>query len=98
MERSDLLKILLGDIKHISKINEQDIAMFNIIVIVNPKYVKKALIKYLNGNLTSKDLKKWAEFLCTRAEYVSPRHEDFNYFESMWYVIQKVSTPEIDGE
>ncbi|MFZ2486473.1 MAG: hypothetical protein WAW84_07790 [Candidatus Rickettsiella isopodorum] len=100
MEQTDLLKILNGDISYISQVNESDVALFGMRVIVNPQDIKKILLAYLSGELSADDLTNWAGFLCIRAEYVSPKCEESNpdYYEDMWYVVQCLSTPEIDGE
>ena len=100
MEQTDLLKILHGDISHISQVNESDVALFGMRVIVTPIDIKKMLLAYLDGKLSADDLTNWAGFLCIRAEYVSPKCEESNpdYYEDMWYVVQCLSTPEIDGE
>lgn len=100
MEQTDLLKILHGDISHIGQVNESDVALFGMRVMVTPIDIKKMLLDYLDGKLSADDLTNWAGFLCIRTEYVSPKCEDSNpdYYEDMWYVVQCLSTPEIDGE
>jgi hypothetical protein len=101
MERNDLLEILHGDISRISKVNENDVALYDMEVIVHPKDVKNMLQSYLEGRLSAEDLTNWAGFICVRGEYCSPNYlEDAmaDYYEDMFYVIQRLSTPEIDGE
>jgi hypothetical protein len=101
MELSDLLKILHGDIPLISKVNERDVALYDMEVIVYPRDVKYMLRSYLEGKVNSDDLTNWAGFICIRGEYCSPNYLDddiADYHEDMFYVIQRLSTPEIDGE
>lgn len=98
MEREDLLKILHGDIYHISQVNETDVALYEMEVTIAPKDVKTMMLSYLAGNITADDLTNWAGFLCIRAEYTAPESVDEDYYEGMWDVIQCLSTPEIDGE
>lgn len=101
MEIQDLIDILHGDISRISKVNERDIALFDMEVTVYPKDVKSMLLVYLSGRYTAEDLTNWAGFICIRAEYGPPDYlndEIADYYEDMFYVIQRLSTPEIDGE
>lgn len=101
MERINLLKILQGDINLIDKINIKDIALFEVNVTIYPENVRAILRLFLQGHLTPFELTKWAKFICARAEYSCPNWEDdkmADYYEDMWYVIQRLSTPEIDGE
>ncbi len=100
MNKQDLIDILHGDISRINKVNERDIALYEIRVPVTPYDVKKMLLQYLSGNIEANDLINWAGFICTRAEYTPPElnESDLDYYEDMFYVIQCLSTPEIDGE
>jgi len=100
-----LKRILNGDIDHI---NVRDIALYEDNVLIQPRHVRKMLIDFLQGKISSEDLTKWAEFICLRGEYVSvptnipPTSRKFDeiadYYEDMMYVIQRLSTPQIDGE
>jgi|GEM_PF-3538897 len=101
MERIDLLKILGGNVDHINKININDSALFEVTIPVMPKNVEKMLLAYLSGDLSAVDLSKWANFLCVRSEFTCSDYKDdnvANYYENMWYVIQRLATPEIDCE
>jgi len=99
MEQEDLERILSGDIAHIDNVKESDVALHEMRVKVYPIYVKKMLEAYLLRKIDADQLVNWAGFLCIRAEYCSPDYYDFDdYFDDMWYVIQKLSTPEIDGK
>ncbi|MDF3055573.1 MAG: hypothetical protein K0Q74_1480 [Gammaproteobacteria bacterium] len=103
MEHNDLLKILHGDISHINEVNKSDIALYGMNVIVYPRDVKKMLKLYLEDKISSGDLTNWAAFICIRAEYCIPNYMDdddeiADYYEDMFYVIQRLSTPKLDGE
>ncbi len=101
MEQTDLLKILEGDISRIDFVNVEDVALNEVRVIVKPRHVKKMLLNYLSGKCSAEDLTRWASFVCMRAEYGSANYLDdemVDYYEDMFYVIQCLSTPEIDGE
>ncbi len=101
MERTNLIKILNGDIDLIDHVNVRDVALFGVHVTIYPRDVRKMLLHFLNGQITSVDLNKWAQFITLRAEYCCPHWEIdkiADYYEDMMYVIQCLSTPEIDGE
>ncbi len=108
MKIENLKKILNGDINLIDQVNVKDIALYEDNVLIKPIHVKKMLIDFLQGNISSDELTKWAKFICLRGEYICvpisiPRvsntfNEIADYYEDMMYVIQKLSTPEIDGE
>jgi len=101
MEQTDLLKILEGDISRIDLVNVNDIALYEMQVTVEPRHVRKMLHNYLADNVNSSDLTRWAMFICLRAEYGTPYYMDdemADYYEDMFYVIQRLSTPEIDGK
>lgn len=101
MDKNDLLKILEGDISHIDLVNVNDIALYEIQVSVEPHHVRKMLNDYLAGKINANDLTRWAMFICLRAEYGTSYYLDdeiADYYEDMFYVIQRLSTPEIDGE
>ncbi len=100
MEKQDLLDILHGDISLINKVDERDIALYEIRITVTPEDVRAILRRYLSRNITAEDLNNWAGFICIRAEYTPPESEEIDpdYYEDMFDVIQCLSTPEIDGE
>jgi hypothetical protein len=101
MEQEYLLNILEGDISLIDAVNVNDIALYEVCVTVEPKHVKKMLLEYLNENISAHDLNRWAKFICSRTEYGTPYYLNeklVDYYEDMFYVIQCLSTPEIDGE
>lgn len=106
MKIADLIQILNGDIDLIDRVNVRDVALFEDRVPISPRHVKKMLINFLQAQVTASKLTKWAMFLTLRAEYVcpdpgveSPNSEfDDDYYVDMWYVIQRISTPQIDGE
>ncbi|MBA2655189.1 MAG: hypothetical protein H0U71_09035 [Gammaproteobacteria bacterium] len=101
MEKQNLIDILNGDIDLIGTVNERDIALYDMEVIFYPKHVKKMLTAYLNKKISAEDLTNWAGFICIRGEYCSPNYlddEEADYYEDMFYVVQRLSTPEIDGD
>jgi hypothetical protein len=101
MEKYELLKILHGHIDLIDQVNVEDVALFKVNVTIYPSDVRKLLNAYLLSDLSAADLTKWAQFICLRDEYGCPNWEDddiADYYEDMMYVIQKLSTPKIDGE
>ncbi len=98
--------IVVNELKRISDGHLENVAKFDnvredstICIIVFPNQVKKILLSYLKNEMSDDALNIWAEFLCFRGEYVgNDDNEDEDYYEDMWYVVQKLSTPEIDGE
>ncbi len=101
MEQLELLKILHGDINLIDKVNVEDVALYERNITIYPRDVRKILLAFLKNELTADDLTKWAQFICLRGEYGCPGWEDdevCDYYENMMYVVQKLSTPEIDGD
>ncbi len=107
MKKNDLIKILRGDIFHINKIHAPYIGNFGIKVTVSPIDIKKMLLKYLEGKISTKNIAKWALFLCTRSEYVSPLYAnpsldyyltkrfdevDWTYYKDMWLIVEGLST------
>lgn len=95
-----LQKILNGAIKLIDSFDCNQPALLKEEVIVTPKIVRKVLNMYLNGYIDETELQKWAVFICIRSEYVVPggdNDEINDYYEPMYYVIQKLSTPILDG-
>lgn len=109
LEKSNLVKILYGDIDVIDQVNVRDPETLseNRVTIV-PQHVRKMLKAFLQGKISADDLTKWARFICLRMEYIcvptnicplNPKFSEIaNYYEDMMYVIQRLSTPEIDGE
>jgi hypothetical protein len=101
MEQIDLLKILEGDISRIDSVNVDDVALYEVRITVEPLHVKKMLLNYLSGKCRAEDLTRWASFICKRSEFGSANYLDDempDYYEDMFYVIQCLSTPEIDGD
>ena len=110
MKTTDLIQILNGDIELIDHVNIKDEALLEDRVQITPRHVKKMLVAFLQGQITASDLTKWAEFICFRCEYVSvctdidpldhkyQYREIADYYIDMRYVVQKLSTPYLDGE
>lgn len=94
---NELNLILNGHLENVVKFNHvrED---SSITIFVLPSQVRKILLSYLNNDMSAEALNIWAEFLCFRGEYVGNNdNDDEDYYEDMWYVLQKLSTPEIDG-
>lgn len=109
MKISDLKLILRGDLARIDQVNVRDVGLPEDEVPIYPDDVRNMLRKYLAGKITADDLKRWAKFLCLRAEYCasddpdtlegySDPNLDLYYYDEMWDVIHFLATPEIDGE
>ena len=102
MEKSNLIKILHGNIDLIDKVNVYDVALFSDNTVIYPHDVKHMLLEFLIGRYNADDLQKWAMFITLRGEYITPGNaadtNSMDYYETMYYVIQRLSTPEIDGE
>jgi len=100
-DKDDLLKILNGDVSHIDEINTLNFGSSDTDVFVFPCHVKKMLVDFLDGKINAFDLNRWALFVSSRSEYTSEGWEDdalANYYEDMWEVIQKLCSPQIDGD
>lgn len=100
---NDLERILNGDIDYIEHAYNLDFPLPEIKVVVLPHHVKKILLSYLSSQINADELQRVTEFICyhTGAYIINDPNDDIetqNYYEAMWYVIQKLSTPEIDGE
>jgi len=101
MERTDLIEILRGNLSRIDEVDVTDVAPLEVVVTIYPKDVGKMLLSYLSGEISGESLTKWAVFITLRCEYGPPGWDDEeigDYYEDMMYVIQRLSTPEIDGD
>ena len=100
MKEIDLTRILNGDIDHINKVDMYEFTDPNVEVEVLPVHVKKMLLLYLNSQISAEQINAWAVFLCHRTgEYICREdNDDEDFYEDMWYVVQKLSTPNLDGE
>jgi len=66
------------------------------------------LKKYLDGKISEEELKSFALFILAMDTYVQPNekyceenptdYEAADLYEDMWYILQQLSSPEIDGE
>lgn len=94
-----LTKILYGDTELIKiYLSKYDHYNSECKVLITPEQIKKVLMDYLNKKISSKELQIWADFLCFNDALFTKNHDDEDYYENMWYVLQKISTPFIDGE
>jgi len=105
MDKSDLIKILHGDITRLRISREQGVYVFNVEVTMYPADVKYILLQYLSDKISADDLWEWARYILINSDvYRHPRdhnddeESDYYYYETMWYVIQRLSTPFLDGE
>jgi len=70
-------------------------------VTIIPSAIVKMLSIYLNRQISEKELSEWASFIIVSDVYVSPNweiDEQADKYESMWNILQQLSSPEIDGE
>lgn len=96
-----LESILNGNIHLIDQFDMNQVGRLNEYLIIKPSQVRKILTRYLSGDISDFELNKWARFICLRLEYIVPGGDDDSlndFYEDMYYVIQRVSTPEIDGD
>ena len=102
IEKTDLEKILNGDVEHIKNIDMYEPINSKNKVPVLPINVKRMLLLYLDKRINNEELSSWAKVIYFRSsEYVSVALKDEkngDSYENMWYVIKKLSTPEIDGK
>ncbi len=102
MLKNNLIKVLNCDIDLIGEMDLSEDSFPENEVQVFPHHLKNVLNLYLNNDVGANDLNAWANFLLLRTEYISPgdpfNDELMDYYETMWYVIQRLSTPELDGE
>lgn len=81
---------------------------FNFNIYVTPSDVAKVLKRYLYDEISPKSLQIWADFIVYREEYTAvqsdiepsdPKYDELaDYYEIMWYVLERISTPFLDGE
>lgn len=93
--------ILNGKISLIDDFDMNEVRTLNERIIIKPSQIRKMLLKYLAGEISDFELNRWARFICQRTEYKVPGGDDDNindFYEAMYYVIQRLSTPEIDGD
>jgi hypothetical protein len=70
-------------------------------IIVYPSQILNMLQMYLHNKINKEELSEWASFLILSDVCVCPDWEDdtkADKYEPMWYIIQQLSSPEIDGE
>lgn len=99
--KADFVKILNGDVSHVNNVDIHEDSEPNIQLIVLPKHVKNMLLLYLANNISAEKLSNWSSFVLIRDEYICENcdsDESVDFYEDMFYVLQKLSTPFIDGE
>jgi hypothetical protein len=101
MELSDLVKILNGELELIPMKDRYKDMLLTDMIRLHPRHVKHMLSEFLHEKYTAEDLSRWAEFILIRDEYITPGDINDNdlmdYYEDMWYVLQRLSTPWFDG-
>ena len=93
--------ILNGNLDLIDQIDMNQVGRLHELIIIKPNQVRHILMRYLSGDVSDLALNQWAKFICSRLEYIVPGGDDDNltdFYEDMYYVIQRISTPEIDGD
>ncbi len=95
-----LQQIVKGNIELINDFNQDLSVYLDDEIVIKPSYVRNMLNRFLNKSVNIDDIKEWARFICGRGEYIVPGNDDktTDFYEDMYYVIQRLSTPEIDGE
>ena len=93
--------ILNGNLDLIDQFDMNQVGRLHELIIIKPNQVRHILMRYLSGDVSDLALNQWAKFICSRLEYIVPGGDDDNltdFYEDMYYVIQRISTPEIDGD
>jgi hypothetical protein len=70
-------------------------------IFVFPTQVSNMLQMYLGNKINTEELSEWASFIITSDVYVCPdweNDEEADKYQPMWYILQQLSTPAIDGE
>ena len=96
-----LASILDGNVFLIDNFDMNQTGSLEEKIIIKPSYIRKMLLQYLEGEISDYELNQWARFICLRTEFTVPggdNDEICDFYEDMYYVIQRVSTPEIDGD
>jgi hypothetical protein len=87
---------------NLSKVNVKlENEVFHEEVIVTPVPTINMLEGYLHDSVSAEDLSEWAAFLLSSDVYVCPDWQDdekSDKYELMWYALQQLSSPEIDGK
>jgi len=109
--RSLFWKALLGEIspeEMEKKFNNRSLPFSHLVKIhLDPVAIIHVLEKFLQGEIDEWFVKQWALFILMMDCYVSPNfeyyinHNDYqadDKYEDVWYVVQQLSAPEIDGE
>lgn len=96
-----LQQILEGNTDLINPFNKGRPLYFDDTIVIKPVHVRNILKRFLNKSVCVAEIKEWARFICGREEYTVSGGDDdkiTDFYEDMYYVIQRLSTPEIDGE
>lgn len=104
MEKADIYrqvldgKIILNTAKEYISLGAQNIYEE---IVVFPLQIFNMLCMYLKNEISAEKLSEWASFLIMSDVYVCSDWKDQEKpekYERMWYVLQQLSSPELDGE
>jgi hypothetical protein len=62
--------------------------------------VRRALVRYLDGERTADELRDWAEFITLVGAFSAPEPppDDEDYYDDLWDVVHDLGAPEVFGE
>lgn len=70
-------------------------------IYIEPSDLEPVLKDFLIGKFTPEEIQDWASWILLTEEFCVKNWEDdqiADYYEPMWYVLQQLSTPSLDGE
>jgi len=94
---------LMSDYIQINKRRSRDYIIskhINLEIGIFPEDVKKILSKFIKGELNEDEIRKWASLILALVDvYSTPlkKGEKEDKYEPMWYIIQQLASPEVDG-
>ncbi|PLK50154.1 hypothetical protein [Uliginosibacterium sp. TH139] len=72
----------------------------SVAVHIQPRDLLPVLGQYIEGTISEKQLQQWADWVLQQDEFCVLGCENdsvSDYYEPMWYVLQQLSTPFVDG-
>lgn len=94
-------QVLIGQISvHTFRQQNKSILAPDEKIYVTPENVAAMLTQFLNGTVSAEEIAAWSDFLLTEDVYTSPGYPNENEtdkYEPMWWILQQLSSPEIDG-
>lgn len=94
---------LISDYIQINRRRSRDYIIskhINLEIGIFPEDVKKILSKFIKGELNEDEIRKWASLILALVDvYSTPlkKGEKEDKYEPMWYIIQQLASPEVDG-